>query len=81
MIDKIYHFFLYYMGFPTKPSEVGVGGEHITDMLQRQKERFGKLWWVTIIGWGLFANLFYIWLLLHVIGIKPWGVARRKHDE
>ncbi len=78
MIDRVYHIFLYCMGFPTKPSEVKEGGEHITDLLQRQKERFGKLWWVVSIGWVVISNLFYIWLLLHIIGIPPFGRPKVK---
>lgn len=78
MIDKVYHVFLYCMGFPTKSSEVGESGEHITDMLQRQKERFGKLWWIVAVGWVVVSNLFYIWLLLHIVGIPPFGKPRVK---
>jgi hypothetical protein len=73
MIDKIYHLFLYCAGFALTPSDIGIGGEHITDMLKRQKARFGVWWWVASIGFIVISLLFYIWLLLHVIGIKPFG--------
>ncbi len=80
MIDRIYHAFLYFMGFPRSKEEIlNPDGEHITDLLQRQKERFGAFWWVMAIGWVVVGNLFYIWLLLHVIGIAPFGKPRGKN--
>ena len=56
MIDKLYHWLLNLMGF--------LPGEHITDMLRRQKERLGWVWWAGLVtGTG-----FTTWLILHVIG-------------
>jgi hypothetical protein len=81
VIDKMYHGFLYLMGFATSPSEVGEGGEHITDLLQRQKQRFPKAWWAVAIGSVVLSVLWFlfeIWLLLHCIGIKPFGIPRKK---
>jgi hypothetical protein len=79
-MDKLYHNFLYLMGFPVTPEEVGSGGEHITDLLQRQKARFPTAWWIVAIG-SIFLTfallLFELWLLLHVIGIKPFGTPRK----
>lgn len=56
-IYKVYKLFLYFWGFAQ--------GEHITDMLRRQKQRLGKGWWVGIAG--IFG--FLIWLVLHIIEI------------
>jgi hypothetical protein len=81
MIDTLYHKFLYVMGFATTPSEVGAGGEHITDLLQRQKQRFPKAWWsVAILSLVLSFCffLFELWLILHVIGIAPFGKPIRR---
>lgn len=80
MIDKLYHQFLYVMGFPTNKDEVGEGGEHITDLLQRQKQRFPGAWWaIAILSLVLSFCwlLFEIWLILHVWGIRPFGTPRR----
>ncbi len=81
MIDKLYHKFLYVMGFALTPEEVGIGGEHVTDMLQRQKERFPKAWWAVAIGSVVLSFLWFlfeIWLLLHVCGLRPFGIPRKK---
>jgi len=58
-MDKIYHFFLYWLGFPE--------GEHITDMLRRQKDRLGVRTWaiITLVGimslvGGLLAIAFHV---------------------
>jgi hypothetical protein len=79
MVDTLYHNFLYVMGFPVTPEEMNGGKLHITDMLQLQKQRFPKSWWtVAILSLVLSVCwvLFEVWLLLHVIGIKPFGVPR-----
>lgn len=53
---------------------------HITDLLQLQKKRFAKWWWAMSIA-SVFLSfvwfLFQLWLLLHVIGIAPFGTPRR----
>jgi len=82
-MDKLYHSFLYVMGFPTKSEEIGTGGLYITDMLQLQKQRFPKAWWVmsilsVFLSFCLF--IFNIWLLLHVIGIRPFGTPRKEGE-
>lgn len=80
MIDKLYHKFLYLMGFPTKPEEMNGHELHITDMLQLQKQRFPKAWWAVAILSVVLSFcwfLFEIWLLLHCIGIKPFGIPRK----
>ncbi len=53
-----YKSFLWFWGFAE--------GEHITDMLRRQKQRLGgKVWWAGVSG--IFG--FLIWLVLHVIEV------------
>jgi hypothetical protein len=56
-IDKLYHAFLWFTGFAK--------GEHITDMLKRQKSRLKWLWWILSIG----TVGFTVWLILHVNGV------------
>ncbi len=64
-MDKIYHTFLWLMGFQT--------GEHISDMLARQKKRLGKWWWVfpiiTIVA-TFFFFIFEICLTVHIAMFK-----------
>lgn len=65
MLDKIYHVLLWLLGFRE--------GEHITDMLRRQKDRFGKWWWCIPALSGLAylsAGAFLSWLFLHILGIN-----------
>ena len=58
VIYRVYTAFLWFWGFAE--------GEHITDMLRRQKQRLGgRVWWVGVSG--IFG--FLIWLVLHVIEI------------
>ena len=58
VIYRVYKTFLWFSGFAE--------GEHITDMLRRQKQRLGsKVWWVSVSG--IFG--FLIWLVLHVIEV------------
>ena len=57
VIYRIYKVFLWFWGFAE--------GEHLTDMLRRQKQRLGKVWWVGVTG--MFG--FLIWLVGHVIEI------------
>ncbi len=73
MISKVYSWFLYCMGFALKPEDVPEDGEKITYMLQRQKERLGVGWWVMALG----TITICLWLLLHVLGVKPFGEIRR----
>lgn len=64
-LDKVYHGFLWLCGFKE--------GEHITDMLRRQKIRLGGWWWffpVTTIALALSFLGFLIWLILHVLAKK-----------
>jgi len=54
---NFYHFILWVVGF--------IEGDTISDMLRRQKERLGIVWWIFpigTIGGG-------IWLLLHILEI------------
>ncbi len=58
LIYHVYKALLWFWGFAE--------GEHITDMLRRQKQRLGnKLWWAGVSG--IFG--FLIWLVLHVIEV------------
>ena len=57
MLSKLYHKLLWVLGFQE--------GEHITDMLRRQKDRFGAWWWVGLAGGTGFVS----WLILHIIGV------------
>ena len=63
--DKAYHWFLWFTGFRE--------GEHISDMLARQKARLGKGWW-TLPALTFFAVLlviaFLIWLTIHIATFK-----------
>ena len=61
IIDKLYHAFLWFWGF--------LPGEHITDMLRRQKQRLGIRWWFMVGGSCATGAGFILWLILHVIGI------------
>jgi len=53
-IYKIYSYILHFLGFQQ--------GEHITDMLKRQKQRLGVWWW--LLPGATFGGL--TWLLFHV---------------
>ena len=57
VIYTIYKAFLWFWGFAE--------GEHVTDMMRRQKQRLGKVWWVGVFG----GFGFLIWLVLHVIEV------------
>jgi len=61
-MDDIYHAFLWFCGFQE--------GEHISDMLARQKERLGWVWWLfpalTIAGFLGFTG----WLFWHIATFK-----------
>lgn len=66
MIEWLYSKFLWFWGFHKSGDPAITGDEHITDMLRRQKQRFGQIWWVWSIGWlG-----FWVWLFLHILGVK-----------
>ncbi len=67
----IYDWLLWHMGFAR--DEQIVGQEHITDILQRQKERLGAWWFVWWIPMTIIAMLFPLWLVLHICGIPPFG--------
>jgi hypothetical protein len=62
MIGKVCHAILWFLGFPA--------GEHISDMLARQKLRLGKGWWafpiLTIAGFLTVA----VWLTIHIATFK-----------
>jgi len=64
-LDKAYHAFLWFCGFRE--------GEHISDMLARQKSRLGKAWW-TFPALTFFAVLlliaFLVWLTIHIATYK-----------
>jgi len=79
MVTKVYEAVLWFLGF-AKDEQV-TGQDHITDMLRRQKERLGKLWWFGAIIGAAFMVLFPIWLLLHVIGIPPFGKIKKGDDH
>lgn len=57
-MDWLYHKILWFCGFRE--------GEHVSDMLARQKKRIGWVWWLisisTIVGFLGFS----IWLLWHI---------------
>ena len=61
-MDKVYHWLLYNLGFQVD--------EHFSDMLARQKLRWGKWWWIapifTIIVTVLLL-IFEIWLTIHIV--------------
>jgi hypothetical protein len=64
-VDKIYHTFLWLMGFKT--------GEHISDMLARQKKRIGRWWWllpITTIFSTLLLLVFEFYLTAHIATFK-----------
>jgi hypothetical protein len=65
MLDKIYDWFLYNLGF--------IEGEHFSDMLARQRIRWGKGWfWV--VGFTFFVVIgligFYIYKLYDAVKSK-----------
>ena len=57
MIVKLYHALLWLLGFAP--------GEHITDMLRRQKRRLGFFWWLGLAG----GSGFFAWLILHILEV------------
>ena len=64
-LDKIYHAALWLCGFQE--------GEHVSDMLARQKSRLGKAWWTFpaltfLFALGLIA--FLVWLTIHIATFK-----------
>jgi hypothetical protein len=64
-MDAIYHKLLWFMGFKT--------GEHVSDMLARQKKRLGKWWWIfpiTTMLATLCLFFFEIYLTIHVATFK-----------
>lgn len=64
-MDKIYHSFLWFSGFQKD--------EHISDLLARQKLRFGKWWWTFPILTIVFTLAFLaleIWLIIHIVTFK-----------
>jgi len=64
-LDKAYHKFLWFCGFRE--------GEHISDMLARQKARFGSWWWffpVTTFLAFLALGAFLVWLTIHIATFK-----------
>lgn len=65
MTNKVYHKFLWFTGF--------LEGEHVSDMLARQKERLGVGWWCLPILTVLFIiGLlgFVFWLIWHIATFK-----------
>lgn len=61
-MDYLYHKFLWFCGFKQ--------GEHISDMLARQRQRFGWCWWLfPIITIGGFIG-FTGWLVWHIATYK-----------
>lgn len=64
-LDKAYHWLLWLAGFQE--------GEHVSDMLARQKSRLGARWWTFpaltfLCALGLLA--FLVWLTIHVATYK-----------
>jgi hypothetical protein len=64
-LDRLYHKFLWFTGFRE--------GEHISDMLARQKGRLGPGWWTLpaltfLFVLGLLA--FLVWLTIHIATYK-----------
>jgi len=62
MIDKVYHALLWFAGFQK--------GEHISDMLARQKKRLGVWWWFFPISTIVLFLAFTIWVFYHIITFK-----------
>jgi len=64
-LDKLYHKFLWFAGFRE--------GEHVSDMLARQKARLGPGWWA-MVAFTFFAVLlviaFLVWLTIHIVTYK-----------
>jgi hypothetical protein len=61
-MDKIYHALLWFCGFEK--------GEHISDMLARQKQRLGFWWWLLpILTIAVMLGL-SIWLVWHIATFK-----------
>jgi len=62
MLDNAYHWLLYNLGFQVD--------EHISDLLARQKLRWGWAWWfapiISMLVTVLFLG-FQIWLTIHII--------------
>lgn len=64
-LDKAYHAFLWFCGFRE--------GEHISDMLARQKSRLGKGWWTfPVLTFLVLLGLigFATWLTIHIVTFK-----------
>jgi hypothetical protein len=65
MINWLYNKFLWFLGFKVDSDPDVTGDEKITFMLRRQKQRFGKLWWLWAGAWIAFP----IWLTLHILQV------------
>jgi len=63
MIDKIYHGFLWFCGF--------LEGEHISDMLWRQKDRLGR-WYYLLLA---FVLTMHFLVLIDNIKKRRWGMV------
>lgn len=61
-IDKIYHALLWFCGFQE--------GEHISDLLARQKKRLGKWWWFFPITTIMAFLGITVWLVVHISTFK-----------
>ena len=64
-VDRIYHAALWLCGFRE--------GEHVSDMLARQKSRLGKAWWTLPVLTFLFVLgllAFLVWLTIHIATYK-----------
>jgi len=65
-MSKIYQWFLWYSGF----QEDEWDGDTISNMLARQKERMGWVWWVLSVGTLFVLSIFLafgVWLTVHIV--------------
>lgn len=61
-MDKIYHALLWFCGFEE--------GEHLSNMLARQRQRLGLWWWLLPIGTIAVMLGLSIWLTVHIAQYK-----------
>lgn len=66
MLDKIYHWILYNLGF--------INGEHFSDMLARQRIRWGDATWLSVVFVTIALILgvicYYVWRLVDAVKSK-----------
>jgi hypothetical protein len=73
--NKWYDWFLWITGFWEDEDD----DDTISDMLRRQKERMGWVWWLGALGTIILTGTIWvlqIWLFFHIIYSKAREVAR-----